>query len=65
MESNINTANDDGATSEQEELPLDVNMKELEISMTMENDGNAEKAEAYAKELENVSEMSNFTLPCS
>lgn len=33
-----------------------VNMKELEIPLAMENDENVEKAEAYAKQLEDVSE---------
>lgn len=31
-------------------------MKELEVSSVMEGDGNVEKAEAYAKELEDVSD---------
>lgn len=31
------------------------NMMELEIPLVMENDGNVEKAEAYAKELDDVS----------
>lgn len=36
-------------------------MAELEIPLVLENDGNVEKAEAYTKELEDVSE-SDLTL---
>jgi hypothetical protein len=32
-------------------------MKDVEISVASENDGNVEKAEAYAKELEDVSQL--------
>lgn len=32
-------------------------MKDVEISLAEENDGNVEKAEAYAKELESVSQL--------
>lgn len=37
------------------ESPRVTNMMELEIPLVMENDGNVEKAEAYAKELDDVS----------
>ncbi|XP_024029262.1 LOW QUALITY PROTEIN: uncharacterized protein At4g18490 [Morus notabilis] len=37
--------------------PQQVNMMEFEISSVMENDGNVEKAEAYAKELEDICNM--------
>ncbi|GFZ06133.1 hypothetical protein Acr_18g0003030 [Actinidia rufa] len=36
-------------------VPRDVDMTELEIPLVMENDVNVEKAEAYTKELEDVS----------
>lgn len=37
--------------------PQKVNVMEYEISSILENDGNVEKAEAYAKELEDVSKL--------
>lgn len=37
--------------------PQQMNMMEFEISSVMENDGNVGKAEAYAKELEDVCNM--------
>lgn len=38
----------------------EINMGELEITVGMENDRNVESAEAYTKELENVSEQECF-----
>ena len=37
------------------EVPREVNMTELEFPSVTETDGNVEKAEAYGKELEDVS----------
>jgi len=39
------------------QITEEVNMKDVEISVAAENDGNVEKAEAYAKELEDVSQL--------
>lgn len=37
--------------------PQKMNVMELEISSLPENDGNVEKAEAYTRELEDVSKV--------
>ena len=37
-------------------------MKDVEISVAAENDGNVEKAEAYAKELEGVSQLQIYVI---
>lgn len=42
--------------------PRKVNVMEFEISSIPENDGNVEKAEAYAKELEDVSKLTDLLL---
>uniref|UniRef100_A0A2K1YGC3 Uncharacterized protein n=1 Tax=Populus trichocarpa TaxID=3694 RepID=A0A2K1YGC3_POPTR len=39
------------------QITEEVNMKDVEISVAAENDGNVEKAEAYAKELEDICNM--------
>ncbi|XP_034918479.2 uncharacterized protein At4g18490 [Populus alba] len=39
------------------QITEEVNMKDVEISVAAENDGNVEKAEAYAKELEDICKM--------
>ncbi|KAF9672422.1 hypothetical protein SADUNF_Sadunf11G0040100 [Salix dunnii] len=39
------------------QIAEEVNMKDVEISLAAENDGNVEKAEAYAKELEAICNM--------
>uniref|UniRef100_A0A6N2KEP7 Uncharacterized protein n=1 Tax=Salix viminalis TaxID=40686 RepID=A0A6N2KEP7_SALVM len=39
------------------QIAEEVNMKDVEISLATENDGNDEKAEAYAKELESICNM--------
>ncbi|KAJ6416683.1 hypothetical protein OIU84_002533 [Salix udensis] len=39
------------------QIAEEVNMKDVEISLAAENDGNDEKAEAYAKELESICNM--------
>lgn len=39
------------------DTPREVNMSELEIPLAMENDLNVEKAEAYTKDLEDVSKL--------
>ena len=39
------------------ECVREVNMMDLEIPLVMENDGNVEKAEAYMKDLDDVSEL--------
>ncbi|KDP21061.1 hypothetical protein JCGZ_21532 [Jatropha curcas] len=39
------------------EIPQQANIREQDISLAMENDGNVEKAEAYAKELEDICNM--------
>lgn len=39
------------------ESPREVNMMELEIPFVMETDGNVEKAQAYTKELDDVSKL--------
>eukprot|EP00257_Ricinus_communis_P018246 XP_015576907.1 uncharacterized protein At4g18490 [Ricinus communis] len=39
------------------ELPQQLSMEEQNISLAMENDGNVAKAEAYAKELEDICSM--------
>ena len=39
------------------ECAREVNMMDLEIPLVMENDGNVEKAEAYTKDLDDVSKL--------
>lgn len=39
------------------ECAREVNMMDLEIPIVMENDGNVEKAEAYTKDLDDVSKL--------
>ncbi|RXH99117.1 hypothetical protein DVH24_011442 [Malus domestica] len=53
MESKTNSTFGDHQTSELGR-PCVINVMELDIPSVMENDGNVEKAEAYAKELEDI-----------
>ena len=57
MESKTNSTFDDHWTSELGS-PCAINVMELDIPSVMEDDGNVEQAEAYAKELEDVSKLS-------
>ena len=44
------------------ECAREVNMMDLEIPLVMENDGNVEKAEAYTKDLDDVSKLTRIYL---
>ncbi|XP_048447269.1 uncharacterized protein At4g18490-like isoform X1 [Pyrus x bretschneideri] len=56
LESKTNSTLDDHPTSGLGS-PCAINVMELDIPSAMENDGNVEKAEAYAKELEDICNM--------